>query len=211
MTFLVHLNEVYIRHEGAPDVPFVKLNKTTLELNTEAAPIEHAEGSEKKMIWPREGLVPDETEEGKRYMGLAPLASDGKFIYAIVTYRKDDEKSEIVAVYVEQYEFTNNAVNFVKDFKLLEENDSNWIGKCKTDTEHLGYFDHGHFATNGELVVWHSLRNVHIFSLKKGNRVKKQHVHGGKHLACFESSSSKWYSQDADVYSWLDEWDIIGF
>ena len=36
-------------------------------------------------------------------------------------------------------------------------------------------------------------------------------MHSGIHLSCYVSFSSNFYSCDADVYSWLDEWKVKGF
>ena len=61
-------------------------------------------------------------------------------------------------------------------------------------------------------MVWHSRKNVHIFDLNSGKRLKKGTMQdGAAHLSCYDISTSNFYSGDADCYSWLDEWKIKGF
>jgi hypothetical protein len=59
--------------------------------------------------------------------------------------------------------------------------------------------------------VWLSRKNVHIFDLSSGALMKKGNMHSGIHISCYDNSSSNFYSCDADVYSWLDEWKVKGF
>ena len=52
---------------------------------------------------------------GKRWMRVAPMASDGKFIYTIVQYREDGESSTRKAIFCEWYQLKDNVIEFVDE------------------------------------------------------------------------------------------------
>jgi hypothetical protein len=143
-------------------------------------------------------------------MTAAPMASDGRYIYTLVQYRSDGVTSERKATYCEIYEFqeNENIIKFVKEVKLTDENNQPWIGKYKRESENENYLNHGMLACNGLFLVWHSKRNVHIFELASGKRVKRFDVHGSTWLTCYDSVSSNFYSGDAGPYSYWDVWQI---
>ena len=183
-----------------------------MKINTDDE-VEFADEESKRFHWTTGDNVIEHAERGKRWMRTAPMCSDGVNIYTIVEYRKDGVSSDRVATFVEVYSFEENKLKYIKDIKLMDdqENEKNWIGKESNNLDKGGYFDHGSMACNGDFLVWHSRKNVHVFDLKSGKRVFKENRHSGIHLSCFEAMSSQWYSCDADCYSWLDEWQIKGF
>ena len=138
------------------------------------------------------------------------MASNGRYIYTLVQYRKDDVDSERISTFCEWYELKDNELSFVGEIKLTDENDVPWIGNVNSSSgQYGGYFDRGMIACNGTLLVWHAKHNVHIFDLKTGNRKKRFDVHGGSnYLTCFDSVTSNFYSGDASVYSYWDVWKI---
>lgn len=100
-----------MRHAGIKDKPFVVFDKDTLQ-QTEKV-YKHPEGDEhklKKLDWSEEKLPKEEqdeeikmTEEQKaeeerkrpwRKIGATPLASDGKFIYALSMQLKTEDENE---------------------------------------------------------------------------------------------------------------------
>lgn len=208
-TFLVHGEELYLRHEGAADVPFQRLSKSELTF-PEQEPIVPAEGQVNRFKWTTEEDPPIEKEGiGKRWMKVAPMASDSKFIYTLVFYREGDASSTRKAIFCEIYELKDNKIEFKSDFQLFKTEGNPWIPK--NVTEEGGYLDFGLLTCNGKQLIWSSPRNYHIFNVKDGIRIKKQNVHSGKHLTMFDRVSCNWYTCDADCYSWLDEWKIKGF
>ena len=55
---------------------------------------------------------------------------------------------------------------------------------------------------------------MHLFNLENGEREKKIRCFksdGKPHITSFDKLSNKFYGQDADVYSWLDEFEVAGF
>jgi hypothetical protein len=134
--------------------------------------IKHPEGATKRFTWTKADDPPLEIEGvGKRWMKVAPMASDGRFIYAIVPYHEDGADSARKATYVEVYELKENVIHFVSETPLLNKDGKNWVPKTKN--EEGGYFDHGHLACNGKQLVWSSLKNFHIFDVKSGDKLIK--------------------------------------
>ena len=145
------------------------------------------EGEENRFKWTTAEDPPIEKEGyGKRWMRVAPMASDGKFIYTIVQYREDGESSTRKAIFCEVYELLENVIHFKEDFELFEKENTSWNPKPSFADEG-GYFDFGLLTCNGKQLIWSSPRNVHIFSVKTGERLKKQNVHSGKHLSMYDS------------------------
>lgn len=103
----------------------------------------------------------------------------------------------------------------MKEFQLFKSENTPWIPKKNIRNDYGGYFDHGLLVCNGKQLIWISPRNYHIFDLENcerlGERLTKKNFAGNKHLAMFDKMTSKFYSCDADCYSWLDEWNIVGF
>ena len=59
--------------------------------------------------------------------------------------------------------------------------------------------------------MWASKKCLHIFDLITGKRAIRIKKHTGNHLNFYDMGSSVFYSCDAAVYSYLDEWRIKGF
>ena len=171
-TFLVHGNNLYLRHEGAPDVPFQLLNKTEMTIVADQPEIKAPEGAENRFKWTTAADPPIENNYGKRWMRVAPMASDGKYIYTIVSYHEDGEASTRKATFCEVYEFKENVIEFVKDIELLNKEGKSWCPKPAL-TEEGGYFDFGLLSTNGKQIIWSSPRNYHVFNLKTGEKIIK--------------------------------------
>ena len=120
-TFLEHAGNLYLRHEGAPDVPFQILSKSDMKIVEEQPAINPPEGEEKRFKWTTEEDPPIEKEGfGKRWMKVAPMCSDSKYIYTIVYYRENGENSERKAVFCEVYELVEHTIKFVSDFQLFK-------------------------------------------------------------------------------------------
>ena len=173
VTFLVHLDKLFVRHLGAPDVPFELVDKAEMKIVEGQAPITAPEGETLKFKWNVEGDTPEETPYGKRWMQVSPMCSDGKNIYAMVMYKKDGIDSARKSIFVEVYELTENVITFVRDIRLLDNKDAeNWTGSKKLTSEG-GYLDHGNCASNGVQFVWHTEVDYHVFDLKTGKLIKK--------------------------------------
>lgn len=68
-TFLVHGENLYIRHEDAADVPFQLLNKTEMTIVADQAPITPPPGEENRFKWTTANDPPIVKEGfGKRWM-----------------------------------------------------------------------------------------------------------------------------------------------
>ena len=210
-TFLTHQDVLYIRHGGCTDTPFQQINKTEMTIDKDAPKITYGPDLATRFKFTNTTEDCEENDDGKRWMRVAPMASDGYFIYTLVLYRQGDKDSTRKSTVCEVYELKDNVISYVKEQKLFDEDDKPWIGKESSDLDHGGYLDFGSLTCNGQYLVWHARKNVHIFDLKTGKRMKKQNMHGGIHLSCYDAASSNFYSCDADVYSWLDEWKIKGF
>lgn len=116
-TFLVHGEELYLRHEGSPDVPFQRLSKSEMTIVADQAAITPPEGQVNRFKWTTEEDPPIEKEGiGKRWMKVAPMASDSKFIYTLVTYREGDASSNRKAIFCEVYELKDLTIEFKYDF-----------------------------------------------------------------------------------------------
>jgi len=181
-----------------------------MEIIEDAPPITPAEGEEDRFRWPKDDEEAKSTPSGTRWLTITPMCSDGVYIYAMTNYREGAKDSARKTTWVEVYELKENQYTFVSEVELKDLAEKPWAGRG-TLNDNGGYLDHGSCASNGTHFVWHSRKNVHIFNLKSGILEKKINVHSGNHLSCFDSASSNWYSCDADCYSWLDEWKIVGF
>jgi len=51
VTFLIHLDKLYVRHKGAPDVPFELVDKVEMKIVKGQAPITAPEGETLKFKW----------------------------------------------------------------------------------------------------------------------------------------------------------------
>jgi len=67
-------------------------------------------------------------------MSAAPMASNGRYIYTLVQYRKDDVDSERISTFCEWYELKDNELSFVGEIKLTDENDVPWIGNVNSSS-----------------------------------------------------------------------------
>ena len=122
-------------------------------------------------------------------------------------------------MYVEKYELSeSNVLKYVPESqqKLYDEDGStNFVGrKTKNDDAKYGYLNHGTFICNGVHLIWLSRRFFHLFNLEDGIKEKKTRCFksdGKPHITCYDKLCNKFYGQDADVYSWLDEFEISGF
>ena len=127
------------------------------------------------------------------------------------------EHAKRKAMYVEKYELSEaNVLKFIDEKKLrLEDGSTNFIGREKKDEDgKFGYLNHGTLVCNGVHLIWLSRRFMHLFNLESGERERKLRVFksdGKPHITCYDKLSNKFYGQDADVYSWLDEFEIAGF
>jgi len=92
VSLLVHKDQLYIRHSGMTEEPFRKVDRTEMTINTEDPPIVAAADETPRFRWTTDENV-EETEAGKRWMGVAPMASDGRYIYTLVMYREGDATS----------------------------------------------------------------------------------------------------------------------
>ena len=139
----------------------------------EQSPIEPAEGQINRFKWTTEDDPPIEKDDiGKRWMKVAPMASDSKFIYTLVLYREGDASSTIKAVFCEVYELKDNKIDYKHDFQLFKTDGVAWTTKSSV-TEHGGYLDFGLLTCNGKQLIWSSPRNYHIFDCKTGIRIRK--------------------------------------
>ena len=109
--------------------PFRRVHKTEMTIATEDPPIVAAEVGTPRFRWTTTDDTILEADAGKRWMGVAPMASDGNYIYTLVMYREDDAASLTKATYCEKYELVENVITFVKEVKLLDNEDKPWIGK----------------------------------------------------------------------------------
>ena len=96
------------------------MNKTEMTINTTAAPIvAPADETLKFRFTTDENVV--ETDFGKRWMGAAPMASDGRFIYTLVLYREGDANSTKKSTYCEVYSLEKKVIKFVREIRLSDE------------------------------------------------------------------------------------------
>ena len=92
-----------------------------MKITEEQPEILPPEGEEKRFKWTTEEDPPIEKEGfGKRWMKVAPMCSDSKYIYTIVYYREDGANSERKAVFCEVYELVDHTIKFVNDFQLFK-------------------------------------------------------------------------------------------
>ena len=184
-TFLVHGELLYLRHLGAPNVPFQLLNKTEMTFAAEQEEIKAPAGEVNRFKWTTAEDPPIENDYGKRWMHVTPMASDGQNIYAIVPYREGGEKSTRKATFCEIYELKDNEIRFKKDLELLNKDGKSWVPK-PSKTDEGGYFDFGHLACNGKQLVWSSNKNYHVFSISTGEKLTKVKFHTGNHLTMYD-------------------------
>ena len=82
-----------------------------------------AEGEKLRFKWAEEGDEPIESSFGKRHMGLAPMCSDGKYIYAMVWHHEDGPESAKKVIFIEKYLLKDdNTISFISDIQLLKNN-----------------------------------------------------------------------------------------
>ena len=74
---LVHGELLFLRHLGAPNVPFQLLNKTEMTFAAEQEEIKAPAGEVNRFKWTTAEDPPIENEHGKRWMRVTPMASDG--------------------------------------------------------------------------------------------------------------------------------------
>ena len=56
-------------------------------------------------------------------MGLAPMCSDGKYIYAMVWHHEDGPESAKKVIFIEKYLLKDdNTISFISDIQLLKNN-----------------------------------------------------------------------------------------
>lgn len=194
-----------MRFQGQPGhVAFVEYNKETLQPNL-SAEFKFAEASEgestddfQKLDWSERKLPQSadeaaeaeeeqKTEEQKadeerlrssRKVGPTPLASDGRFIYAMTTQIKREEENglpTIEKVHVEVYEIeaTTNMVKFVKQVQLKRDTEVAWVYRTKNYTTDSGYLNHLQCACNGRIFVVNHPNRTYFFNVETGVRIAK--------------------------------------
>lgn len=88
VTLLIHRQKLYLRHKGAPDVPFVRVDTGSLTLIEEEAKISPPAGEKARFKWTTAEDEPILNKSGhRRWMDIAPMCSDGRNIYVLVNYR----------------------------------------------------------------------------------------------------------------------------
>ena len=69
----------------------------------------------------------------------------------------------------------------------------------------------GSIACNGQVLIWHSNHNWHVFDMSTGVRVYKEHMNSTALISTYDPKENKYYHMDAACYSWLKRWCINGF
>ena len=163
VSMVIHNGMLLVRHADLKDAPFVAYNKDTLKPCEIAPKFKHSEDDSEeaklqKLDWSEEKLPredEDEEEKGeedaeikrpRRRIGSTPLASDGKFIYALSMHVKQegaDDPLEYFKLNVEVFEIEKdtNIVKREKEFTLKKDSDTDWAWSGKRYNSDMGYFD----------------------------------------------------------------------
>ena len=170
VSMVVHDGKLLVRHEGLTDTPFVIFDKETLKPvePTDETKFKHPEGDSeedkrKKLDW-SDQKMPKEDEEDeeekkseeekeeeerkrpRRKMGASPLASDGKYIYALSMVIKEEDKDQPYScekIMAEQYEIKEgNIVEQTNSYTLKKDSDTDWGWKRTKYNTEGGLFDH---------------------------------------------------------------------
>ena len=89
---------LYIRHEDAKDVPFVEVDKETLEIKKEQSTYIGEDGGKVPLAWTTQNELTEEqknnSEDGMRALVSCPMFHDGKLLYVLVPYVQMDSDGD---------------------------------------------------------------------------------------------------------------------
>jgi hypothetical protein len=139
-----------------------------------------AKGDEKLLLnWFEEDLPVEEEEEEEKdadapkpklRMAETPLASDGKYLYALSMKLKpgDEDKTwEIDSILCNVFSLDKNAVKKEREFEIKVD-----LGEDKTyksGLKHGGFFNDWSLACNGEVLMVHWPKKTTSFRAKEGD------------------------------------------
>jgi hypothetical protein len=219
VSFLVQGKKLFMRHKDTPvDTPFQAIKIEDMTIDNSAPKITFEDDNTKmrfKKTTNNDASITNEQGD-KRWIEVMPMCTDGKHLYTMVEYHAQAKfDSDRKAIHLEKYEFKGNKVKFLSSKQLKRQDGENWVpwaGRGGRDNDGGGFLNYGLLACNGTHAVWCSRRFAHIFDTETGKRVGRNKVHSGReHITMYDFESSKFYGQDADVYSWLKQYEIPGF
>lgn len=74
-----------------------------------------------------------------------------------------------------------------------------------------GYMKKGSIVCNGQVLIWHSNHNWHVFDCSTGVRIRKDHMNSTALVSAYDAKENWYYHMDAACYSWLKKWRVSGF
>lgn len=205
-------HRLFARHSGAPDLPFVEIDKDTLDLKQ----IPENTHSCDSLKWtPLDTAYEENKEQGNRWMRSCPLYFDGEQLHALVGYTVRGHQDAMVKFVVETYSLQGQTVSLASVMNL-----------CKFDAE------------SGEIVNWlpgneevstatitcnetHLIvclnTSAHVFDRrtdKVGKFIKEISVSASRCIHCYDPAENTFYVKDVagiNFVSFLKRFKLDGF
>ena len=95
---------------------------------------------------------------------------------------------------------------------MLYKNDNgDYYKGSKKNIEKGGHLARGSIACNGDLLIFWTAHNFHVYDMATGVRKKKEHVNSTSFITVYDAKENWYYYMDAACYSWLKRCHIVGF
>jgi len=191
--------KLYLRHSDIKPVPFVIINKETLEEVKQEPELKY----EPKEGETRSIQYTETNEETGRTLGYTPLVTDGTLVYVIarqglskeVKDKAGEDVSKDLKYVVEVYDPAKN-FEFVRAVPLIKNQHFEPFVKESKDEAWLRA---AQWATNGSVLACFTSNGlVRFFSLETGVKVcKKRTDYNDGHLIVYESATNQFSALDS--------------
>ena len=189
LTMFCHKDLLLVRHQGAPDEPFVAFDKETLKPVEGQEPFKFAESDKVTLKWtPQETQYSTNHETGNRWCRYLPFFSDGKKIYTLVQYRENSLQSRVIRTVLEVYELNDRTLKLKKQVSLNRYEGATFRGSRYRNE----YIRRGSLACNGHILIWHSACRVFTFNVETGMRLNSEYI-DDESTSTYDSKENKFY------------------
>lgn len=88
----------------------------------------------------------------------------------------------------EVYEVSeDNKMKRIQEVKLYKNENQDYYKGSKKQKDDGGHMARGSMACNGEILLWYSSHNLHVYDMNTGMRVKKEHTNSTSLITCYDA------------------------
>ena len=119
----------------------------------------------------------------------------------------------------EVYEIVNSEdadASKVKKLKRINEvslykEEGKYYSGSKDTKERGGHLARGSMACNGQILLWRSACNIHVYDFSNGLRLEKNHETSTAWITYYDVKDKYFFALDCCSYSWLKQYTVEFF